>query len=427
MAALSQGTPLAAPSAPSGTYAPILSRVTGAVVNIQSVLKRTGPTSPLERDSMFGEFFQERTRERRPIAVGSGVIVDAQRGLVVTNHHVIANAESVTVTLRDRREFAAQYVGSDAATDIALLRIEADHLTAITIGDSDRLSVGDVVLAIGNPFGIGQSVTAGIVSALKRASNPFEFQDFVQTDALINPGNSGGALVDVRGELIGINTERLISQSGEKSGLGYAVPSNMLTAVVAQLQRYGEVRRGRIGVSGEDVTPGLAKARGLAVSEGAYVVRVDRGSVGEAAGVRVGDVVTAINGHSITTQSDLRNRVGLIAVGDRVNMELLRNGQPVRVSMNVAPIGEIRITGGSATVPQLAGARFSDTEVGVAVTGTESGSVAYIFGLRAGDVIDAINGQPVRRVQDLAALIKTSDRFLVTVLRGDSKLSLFVR
>jgi serine protease Do/serine protease DegQ len=411
---------------PSGGYAPMLQKVTPAVVNISVIQVQSSDQTPLGRDPFFRQFEQERPGPR---SAGSGVIVDAGRGLVLTNHHVIANAKSITVTLRDRRELTAEVVGSDPGTDVALLKVPADGLTAIAIGDSDQLAVGDIVLAIGNPFGIGQTVTSGIVSALGRSLKMEGFEDFVQTDAAINPGNSGGALVNARGELVGINTA-IIGGSrggGGNVGIGFAIPSNMAQAVMRQLQQYGEVRRGRIGVSAEDVTPRVATQKSLPVREGALVTRVDAKSPAEAAGVRAGDVIVSFNGLPVRSQSDLRNRLALVPVGGRAELAIMRQSESIRAAMAVAAVGAVTVSGGSATVPQLQGARFSDSADGVVVASVDAGSAAFTVGLRGGDLLDSISRQPVAKVADIPRLIQGRDRFTLTLLRGDSKVSLVVQ
>ena len=315
------------------TIAPMLEKVTPAVVNI-AVKSHTTIHNPLLQDPFFRQFFnmQDVPQQRVQMSAGSGVIIDAGRGLVVSNNHVVNGADEIMVTLKDRRRFRARLVGADPATDIALLRIDADSLTALPIGDSEVLKVGDFVAAIGNPFGLGQTVTAGIVSALGRSGLKIEgYENFIQTDASINPGNSGGALVNFQGQLIGINTA-IIGPSGGNVGIGFAVPSAMVKAVVKQLADNGEVRRGRLGVEIQDLTPDLADTFDTPASggplEGALISKVLSGSPAALAGLRPGDIVTAIDGLAVRTAGDLRNRVGLRPVGSDVRLEVLRgNGR----------------------------------------------------------------------------------------------------
>ena len=271
-------------------------------------------------------------------SIGSGVIIDGARGLVVTNHHVVQGADSIVVTLSDRREFNATLVGSDAGTDVALLRVMSDDaaFAEIPIGDSSALSVGDYVVAIGNPFGLGQTATAGIVSALGRSGVNIEsYEDFIQTDASINPGNSGGALVDINGQLLGVNTA-ILSGTGGNIGIGFAIPSNMVREVVEQLLEHGNVQRGRIGIAIQDVTPGLAQALELSTDRGALVNQIEPGSPAEQAGIQAGDVIVAINGKPIDSSADLRNEIGLIRAGDSVEVTSIRDGERRTVRATVA-------------------------------------------------------------------------------------------
>jgi Do/DeqQ family serine protease len=327
------------------TLAPLLERVTPAVVNIAVVSRSPVADNPLLRDPFFRRFFNippdYQPESRTQISAGSGVIVDAGRGFVLTNHHVVANGIEVYVTLKDGRRFQAQLVGSDPATDIALLRIDASDLAEISFGDSTALRVGDYVVAIGNPFGLGQTATLGIVSALGRRDRPIAGQDsliaedFIQTDASINPGNSGGALIDLRGGLVGINTA-ILTPTGVNVGVGFAVPSSIAQAIMDQLVRTGEVRRGRLGVIVQDVTPDVAEALGFAQARGALVTGVERGSSAERAGIRAGDVIIRVNDRDIEGAGDLRSRIGLLPVGERVVVDLIRDGRPLSVRAAVS-------------------------------------------------------------------------------------------
>jgi Do/DeqQ family serine protease len=319
------------------TLAPTLDRVTPAVVNIAVEFRLPEQENPLLRNPFFRRYFDlpEQVPERRQLSAGSGVIVDARRGYVMTNHHVVESAADITVTLKDRRVYPARLVGSDPGTDIALLEIDADGLTAADFADSDALRVGDFVMAIGNPFGLGQTVTSGIVSALGRTGLVRGgYEDFIQTDASINPGNSGGALVNSRGELVGINTA-ILAPTGGNIGIGFAVPSNIARTVMDQLAAFGEVRRGRLGVAVQSVTPDIAQALGLERGVGAIVAAVEPGSAAEEAGLRRGDVIVAVDGETVETSAALRSRIGLLEVGEDVRLTVLRDGDSRTVAAEV--------------------------------------------------------------------------------------------
>ncbi|MGH8696226.1 MAG: Do family serine endopeptidase [Burkholderiales bacterium] len=430
------GLPPVVDGQPLPTLAPMLAQVTPAVVNI-SVLTRAADANPLARDPFFRRWLNlPEQRERRERAAGSGVIVDAARGLVVTNHHVIKDADEVVVILKDRRLFKAELVGSDPGTDVALLRIPAAGLSAIRTADSDAVSVGDFVVAIGNPFGIGQTVTSGIVSAVGRGGlTPDGYEEFIQTDASINPGNSGGALVNLRGELVGVNSA-IIGPTGGNVGIGFAIPTNMVRAVVDQILRFGEVRRGRMGVTTQDLTPELAKNLGVAATEGAVVASVEKGSAAEQAGLRPKDVVIAVNGRPIRASSELRNRVGLVPVGEEVEMTVLRGGSRLRVRARIAELFQaISVSGQS--VPQLAGLKVADLQPGmpaygqlegVIVTGSDGGSPAFRSGLRVGDVVYGVNQWRVRSVKQFLEALRTAEQPLrLGLLRGEYRITLIVR
>jgi Do/DeqQ family serine protease len=317
------------------SLAPMVSRITPGVVGV-SVRGRVREDNPLLQDPLFRRFFnmQQGPVERETEAAGSGVIVDAAQGYVLTNAHVVENATSIEVTTKDNHRFNAKLIGRDPDTDIAVLQIPANGLTAVPIGDSDRLQVGDFVLAIGNPFGLGQTVTSGIVSALGRSPGIEGYEDFIQTDASINPGNSGGPLVDLQGRVVGINTA-ILAPSGGNIGIGFAVPINMARQVMNQLISYGEIKRGRIGVAIQDLTPDLAQAIGTRHTEGAVIARVEPGSPAERAGLRPNDLIVAVNGAPMHSGSDLRNRVGLSRIGDEVDLTVERGGAERNVTVRV--------------------------------------------------------------------------------------------
>ncbi len=315
----------------------MLEGVMPAVVNISTRTRIRYEENPLLRDPFFRHFFDvpSMPREREQQSLGSGVIVDTETGYIITNYHVIGKADQITVTLYDRRSFDASVVGSDPDTDIALIKINAPNLIALGQGNSDKLRVGDFVVAIGNPFGLGQTVTSGIVSALGRSSLGIEgYEDFIQTDASINPGNSGGALVDTGGALVGINTA-IIGPSGGNIGIGFAIPINMVNQVMGQIIRYGNIQRGHLGIQVQDLTPALARGFDLATDRGALISGVMDGSPAKLAGLTGGDVVTAVNGIAVDSAAKLRNYIGLARVGDMVTLDVLRKDKEQRVRIRI--------------------------------------------------------------------------------------------
>ena len=402
------------------TLAPILEKVTPAVVNIAVLQRSPEEQNPLLRDPFFRRFFGMPGESQPQIAAGSGVIVDARNGYVMTNAHVVKDAREVLVTLKDNRRLPAKVVGADPGTDIAVLRVDPKNLVDVRFGDSDALQVGDFVLAIGNPFGLGQTATSGIVSALGRSGLSMEgYEHFIQTDASINPGNSGGALVNLRGELIGINTA-IIGPAGGNVGIGFAVPVVMARAVMDQLVKFGEVRRGRLGISMTDVVGG----------EGATVAEVQANSPASQAGLRKGDVVTGFNGRPVRGAAELRARLGVVPVGETVDLQVQRGGEKRTLKARIGAIEGGGATGG-APVPELAGAVFRDVEKAglpgrnraVLVTQVKAESPAFRHGLRAGDLIVGVNGRRVSSVEELAKTLKAGGVQL-NVLRGDNMLTI---
>jgi serine protease Do/serine protease DegQ len=413
------------------TLAPLLEQVTPAVVNIAVLSRSPEDDNPMLQDPFFRRFYGLPERSQPQISAGSGVIVNARLGHVLTNQHVIKDAQQIVVTLKDGRQLEAKLLGSDAATDIALLEVEPDNLNAIRFADSDQLRVGDYVLAIGNPFGLGQTVTSGIVSALGRTGLNMEgYEDFIQTDASINPGNSGGALVNLKGELVGVNTA-IIGPSGGNVGIGFAVPSNMARAVTAHLAKYGEVRRGRIGLTTQDPTPEIAKALGLTPNQGALVVEIAPDSPAARAGLKRGDVVISLNGRAVRSSADLRNQIGLAAVGDTEEFKVLRNGKELVLKAKVDNPKTARARD-FEPVPELIGASVGTLESGgkpeaVAVIEVVDGSPAHTHGLRAGDVIVAVNRKKVRSSAELIAALKVPGRVVLSVVRGEYVFGLVLR
>jgi serine protease Do/serine protease DegQ len=413
------------------TLAPLVEQVTPAVVNIAVLSRSPEQDNPMMQDPFFRRFFGLPEQSRPQISAGSGVIVDARNGYVLTNHHVVKDAEQIAVTLKDGRRLQGKLVGTDAATDIALLKVEGDNLKALPLGDSDTLRVGDYVLAIGNPFGIGQTVTSGIVSALGRTGLNIEgYEDFIQTDASINPGNSGGALVNLRGELIGINTA-IIGPSGASVGIGFAIPTNMARTVMAQLAKFGEVKRGRIGLTTQDLTPELAASLNVPAStHGAVVVEVAKGSPADKAGLKTGDVIVAVGGRGVRGSPDLRNQMGLAAVGTELELKILREGREQTVRLRVEPLRSTATSG--ERMAEIEGLTVANAErngrpEAVGVVAVEPNSPAWAHGLRAGDLIIAVNRRKVRSTRELVAALRASGPITITILRGDTLFAVVLR
>ncbi len=420
------------------TLAPMIERVTPAVVNISTRSRVKMRDNPLFNDPFFRRFFNlpEIPRERRTQALGSGVIVDARNGYILTNNHVIENADEILVTLEDERQFEAKVIGTDPDADLAVIRIEADDLTELPMADSDTLRVGDFVVAIGNPFGLEQTVTSGIVSALGRSGLGIEgYENFIQTDASINPGNSGGALVDLNGELVGINTA-ILGPSGGNVGIGFAIPSNMARAIMEQLIEYGEVRRGRLGITIQDLTVELAEALGIDRHGGVVVAQVEKGSPADEAGIEVGDVVVAVDGRPVADAAALRNAIGLLRVGEKVELEVIRDGRRRTIEARIAEPERARAEAAGLS-EKLSGAVLGPIEPGhplygkvegVAVLEVERGSPAARAGLRRGDIITSVNRQPVRSLEDVRkAAAKGGRGILLNIRRGNIALFLVIR
>ena len=412
------------------TFADIVDGVTPAVVSVSILGPRT--SSPLFDDPLFRRLVPDQPS---PWPAGSGVIIDADQGLLVTNHHVIRSAERVFVELKDRREFEAVLVGSDPATDIALLKIEATNIEELPLGNLEKLAVGDFVLAIGNPFNLGQTVTAGIVSALGRRGGLTEsgYEDFIQTDASINRGNSGGALVDLEGQLVGINTA-IITPTGANAGIGFAVPANIVRVITEQLLEFGDVRRGFLGVNMGPVTEDIAEALELDKAEGVVVAEVVAESGAERAGIEPGDVIVSVDGEDVVDPVGLRTRIGLAAVGEEVELGIIRDGAPETLT---ATLGEVqRASARAASSQLLAGARLRDLSnehelygrvAGVEVVDVEDGSRAAAAGLRSGDVIVGVNRRRVENVREFDDAIEGRQAAGLYVQRGNRRLFTWVR
>jgi serine protease Do/serine protease DegQ len=424
---------------PLPSLAPVVKRASPAVVNIatRGTVTERAQRNPLLEDPFFRRFFdipEQGPRQHQFQSAGSGVVVDAKQGLIVTNAHVVENASEITVTTIEGRDYKATVVGVDNPSDVAVVKVKDAKLAEIALGDSSRAEVGDFVLAIGNPFGLQHTVTYGIVSALGRSGiNPDGYEDFIQTDASINPGNSGGALVNLRGELIGINSA-ILSRSGGNIGIGFAIPSNMVRSVMDQLVKYGEVKRGILGVNIQTVTPDLADKLGVPELTGAFVQQVVEGSAADKAGIKAGDVITTVNGQAVHSSSDLRNRIGLMRIGENVELGIVRDGKPRKVTAVVqarssAGTAAAEEGGGPGDLPHgLEGAELADAPGGgVVVRSIEPGSPASQQPLRPNDVITAVDRKPVATLKDLRAAAKDQTSLLLTVRRGGTTLKILVR
>ncbi len=395
-------------SAEMPSLAPMLETVTPAVVNINVA----GNRQVRQRvPDAFQQFFgQGELQRQQPFsALGSGVIINAEKGYVVTNSHVINQADEIQVTLKDGRTFKAKKLGEDPESDIALLQIEPDNLTALKIADSDSLRVGDFTIAIGNPFGLGQTVTSGIVSALGRGGlNIEKYEDFIQTDAAINSGNSGGALVNLRGELIGINTA-ILGPNGGNIGIGFAIPSNMMKNLVDQIIESGEVKRGVLGIEGSDLNAELAQSMNVKQTKGVFVGRVTADSGADKAGLKAGDIIVSINGKTISSMSELRARVGTLGVGKSVKLGVLREDKQLNFDVKLTAADQANTSAGNLH-RMLVGASFSngktiDGNEGVVVSQVENGSIAARLGLEQGDVIIGVGRVRVTNISELREIL----------------------
>ena len=434
----SAGLPPAIDGEALPSLAPMLEHVTPAVVNIATEGHVEQQMNPLFNDPFFRRFFNvpDQPRARKTQSLGSGVIVDAERGLVLTNNHVIANADEITINLRDGRDFKAELVGTDPDSDVAVVQIKASNLTALKLADSDKLRVGDFAVAIGNPFGLGQTVTSGIISALARSGLGITgYDDLIQTDASINPGNSGGALVNLRGELIGINTA-IYSQSGGNIGIGFAIPVNMARQIMQQLVDHGEVKRGYLGAQLQDLNAELAEAFDLKLNHGAVVVEIAADSPAARAGLQPGDVVTQVNGRPLANAAELRTQIGLTRSGEKIDLTFLRGGASGHTTITVST-RETTAAGKAFRNERLAqitiGEIPSDSPAagridGIMVFKVERGSRAWQAGLRNGDIIAAVNRQPTPSVPAFLSVVNAiHGQLLLRVIRGNQAGDLIIK
>ena len=425
--------PLATEGQSLPSLAPMLKRVTPGVVNISTKTKIVEAEHPLMRDPVFRHFFgvPNLPSQRESSSLGSGVIVDAARGLILTNNHVVDKADEIAVTLTDGRRLKAKLVGADKESDVAVIKVSPDRLTEVPIANSDRLEVGDFVVAVGNPFGLGQTVTSGIVSALGRSGLGIEgYEDFIQTDASINPGNSGGALVDLEGHLIGINTA-ILAPSGGNVGIGFAIPVNMAMSIMGTLVEHGKVRRGLLGVSVQDLNPELAEAFKISQAQGAVITGIQPGSPAERASLEAGDVVLEVNGRKVRNAQDVRNMVGLAQIGEEVALQVVHKGVKVSRTAEVEE-PKISILEGAQLHPKLAGVIFRDLNEagrpeGVIIDKMSTGSYAFRAGLRPGDVITLANRQPAQTLAEFQKAIKGARELMLNASRGEQDFIVVLR
>ncbi|EHF4941621.1 TPA: serine endoprotease DegP [Enterobacter hormaechei subsp. steigerwaltii] len=387
-------------------------------------------SSPFCQGGGAGDDGQGGGQQQKFMALGSGVIIDAAKGYVVTNNHVVDNANTIKVQMSDGRKFDAKVVGKDPRSDIALIQIQdPKNLTAIKLADSDALRVGDYTVAIGNPFGLGETVTSGIVSALGRSGlNAENYENFIQTDAAINRGNSGGALVNLNGELIGINTA-ILAPDGGNIGIGFAIPSNMVKNLTAQMVQYGQVKRGELGIMGTELNSELAKAMKVDAQRGAFVSQVMPNSSAAKAGIKAGDVITSLNGKPISSFAALRAEVGSMPIGSKVTLGLLREGKPVNVSLELQQSSQNQVDS-STIFSGIEGAEMSNkgADKGVVVNNVKANSPAARIGLKKGDVIMGANQQPVKNIAELRKILDSKPSVLaLNIQRGDTSIYLLMQ
>ncbi len=432
--ALAGSTVAALPSqvgnAPVTSLAPLVEATSPAVVNIR-VRQTVSTRSPFADDAMrrFFGLPNGRSAERQIQSAGSGVIVNAAEGYILTNHHVVEHADEIMITLLDGELLEAEVIGSDAETDIAVLKVDADDLIEMPIGDSTEVRVGDFVIAIGNPFGLGHTVTSGIVSALGRTGIGVGLEDFIQTDASINPGNSGGALVNMDGELVGINSA-IISRSGGNVGIGFAVPTEIAKSIMRQILDFGEVRRGLLGVSISPIDAAAAEALNAPVDAGALITEITPNSAADKAGLQIEDIIIEVNNRKISDARELTNAIGLLSAGDEVAIRYVRDGKSLQTTAQLGERVTTRVAGGDIH-RGLQGAEFQSTTAssvrGIEVPIVAEGSAAAQRGLREGDIVVVVNRQRVQSIGELIAAASENQILFLTVQRGNRQLMLQIR
>jgi Do/DeqQ family serine protease len=408
---------------PVPSLAPMLERAMPAVVNISTSTNIEVSQNPLMQDPYFRQFFNvpEQSQRQQKNSLGSGVIIDSSQGLVLTNNHVIDKADKIMVTLHDGRQLNAELIGTDPESDVAIIRVPGNNLTQLPIADSSQLKVGDFVVAIGSPFGLSQTVTSGIVSALGRSGLGIEkYENFIQTDASINPGNSGGALVNLRGELIGMNTA-ILAPTGGNVGIGFAIPANMIMTIKESLVKHGEVRRGLLGVTTQDLTPELVAAFNLENKQGAAINRIESNSPAAKAGLEPGDIIVAANGRPVKNSHDISNIVGLLQIGDKVDIEFYRGNDKKGVTAIIGKPEHTQLAG-ETLHPLLKGtvlgATQKDQVEGVVIGKIHTSSYAWKVGLRPGDVIVSANRYRVHNLEEFKQVVDPGNALLINIQRG---------
>lgn len=422
------------------SLAPMLEKVLPSVVSISVEGKQKSNAAQMDDDIpeefkfFFGPDMFDRDRAPRNFkGLGSGAIINAEKGYVLTNNHVIKDADKITVQLHDGREFKAKVIGADEMSDVALIQVEKPkNLTALKLADSDKLRVGDFTVAIGNPFGLGQTVTSGIVSALGRSmgSDSGTYENYIQTDAAVNRGNSGGPLINLNGELIGINTA-ILSPSGGNAGIAFAIPSNMANNLVQQILEFGEVRRGMLGIKGGELNADLAQAFDIEAKKGAFISEVMPGSAADKAGLKAGDVITAINGQAISSFAEMRAKIATSGAGKEIDLTYLRDGKSNNAKVTLQSDDQTQ-TRANGLLPALDGAELNNYDEkdmkGVAITKIKPNSLAEQRGLKSGDVIIGINRQKVENLGQLRKILESKPSAIaLNIIRGDSNFYLLVQ